>query len=332
MEYINPALRFEFREFCVSLYLRQIDDIFTMAELTPGVLPQNPNVSGDRRSRVQEYYEGIDWGNINDARKFLKVIGMVLSQSYIDPSQRSFLTKLCENSGLVVDGTDIFLSDGQGAEENLFKRQFPVGLPFGISKPSFAITASNDRQSLKYEVRSGQGLIKDDVYPDFSFTIFQEKLDIVKDTNRALRESLWAMNQTEHEKKFMRTYAEIFNMVDRHVPLMIPQAWIQWHSETKPNLREHGSSHADELYRLDFVAFWKNKRYAVLIDDISHYGRKLKNQWLANPERYSMRLKEDRRLQKQGWYVFRVSNWEIENDAILKEILSDFGEFIGLTS
>ncbi len=60
MELIAPSLRLEFREFCVGLVLRQIDDIFQMAEIQLGAIPENRNINGERRSRVEEYYATID--------------------------------------------------------------------------------------------------------------------------------------------------------------------------------------------------------------------------------------------------------------------------------
>ncbi|CRI65467.1 conserved hypothetical protein [Thiocapsa sp. KS1] len=330
MEYIKPELRLEFREFCVSLYLRQIDDIFSMAGFAPREVPQERSVSGDRRYRVQQYFEGIDWESPDDARRFLRVIGLVLSQTYVDSSQKESLARLCERSGLTVNGAEVFIPEDLGQESNLFKKQFPAGIPFGRQKPSFAITATIHGQSLQYEPQSGQGIINDDVYPDFTFQLFQDQLGIPKAANLTLKKSLLSMNQTEHERTFMQTYARQYNMAEAHVPLLIPQAWIQWHSATKRDLRDRGASHGDELYRVDFVAFWSNRRYVVLIDDISHYARKSDSRWFADEEIYSMRLKEDRRLQKQGWRVFRISNWEVKREAILQDAVNDFGDFVGL--
>ena len=111
------------------------------------------------------------------------------------------------------------------------------------------------------------------------------------------------------------------------VPVLVPQAWIQWHSLKKADLRAAGSSYAADLYRVDFVAFWNNRRFAILIDDISHYAVKGVGRWDANETQYSNRLKEDRKLRKEGWDVFRVSNWEIRNGG-LPEILADLREFL----
>src|SRR5258707_14585196 len=136
------------------------------------------------------------------------------------------------------------------------------------------------------------------------------------------------MNQTEAEKEFFIEYARSFEMALNDVPVLVPQAWIQWHSMTKANLRAEGSTIADELYRIDFVAFWKNRRYAVLIDDISHYGKSNERGWYADEESYAKRLKEDRKLRKEQWQVFRISNWEIRNRDTLPEILNDLRELM----
>ena len=134
-------------------------------------------------------------------------------------------------------------------------------------------------------------------------------------------------------ENFFVKYAKYFNMAySANIPALLPQAWIQWHSQPKRNLRAENSNHADDLYRVDFVTFWDNKRYVILIDDISHYAKKNKKFWCANEEQYSNRLKEDRKLRKEGWSVFRISNWEIRHDDLIEEILLDLQEFIGFNS
>jgi hypothetical protein len=323
MEIISPALRLEFREFCVGLVLRQIDDVFQMAGIQPGTIPTNRNVSGARRTRVEEYYASIDWTNAEDLQKFLKVLGLVISQTYISEDQKDFIRELCSTEGLVIEGHQVRLS-----EDDLFVKQFPVGLPFGVVKPDFAITAKEGGQSLNFELKTGIGIIWRDVYPNFDFQLFQSASGITSDTNLALKKALMGMNQTECEKVFFQSYAKCFGMADNHIPMLIPQAWIQWHSLPKRTLRSLNRSLADELYRVDFVAFWKNQRYAILVDDISHYAVKDANRWIADEESYSKRLEEDRKLQAEDWKIFRVSNWEIKHDRV-KEILADLRRFIG---
>ncbi len=146
-------------------------------------------------------------------------------------------------------------------------------------------------------------------------------------TNKKFKQALVDMNQSEYEKQFFLKYAKKFDMANKDIPVLIPQAWIQWHSQIKKNLRAISSAHKDELYRVDFVAFWENKRYVILVDDISHYAIKNNSRWYADEESYSKRLKEDRKLRKENWQVFRVSNWELRDEERSQVILEDLREF-----
>jgi hypothetical protein len=69
---------------------------------------------------------------------------------------------------------------------DLFEKQFPAGLPFGVPKPNFAITALDGQQSLKFELGSGIGIIWRDVYPSFDFRMFEESCGITSSTNWTL--------------------------------------------------------------------------------------------------------------------------------------------------
>lgn len=330
MEFISLAFRLEFREFCVGLVIRQIDDIFQMAGIKSGDIPSHLNINGERRRRVEEYYASIDWANQNDTEKFLTAIGLVLSQSYISQESKDFLVDLCKKEGWIINGYKVLLPTGESLKsDDLFKLQFPAGLPFGIPKPDFAITANDGGQSLKFELKSGIGIIWKDVYPNYDFEAFQTACGISRETNLALKKALIAMNQTESEKIFFRTYANHFGMADNKVPVLIPQAWIRWHSLSKPNLIAKNSPQANDVYRLDFVAFWRNQRFAIMIDDIGHYAVKRDNLWLADEASYSSRLDEDRKLQVEGWLVYRVSNWEIKDSQKIEEILLNLQKVIG---
>lgn len=328
MEYISLAFRLEFREFCVGLVLRQIDDIFQMAGIPIGHVSSSRNITGERRSRVEEYYASIDWTNEQDCKKFLTAVGLVLSQSYISKESKDSLSELCKKEGWLIEGYRIQFPDAK-INSDLFKLQFPAGLPFGVPKPDFAVTSNVGGQSLKFELKSGIGIIWQDVYPDFDFQLFQTACGINSETNLALKKALLAMNQTESEKTFFQMYAKHFKMAEDKVPILIPQAWIQWHSLSKQDLRTKKSHQADEPYRLDFVAFWKNKRFAILIDDISHYAVKRENQWIADEATYSKRLDEDRKLQGEGWNICRVSNWEMRNPEKVMDILVNLQSIIG---
>jgi very-short-patch-repair endonuclease len=207
--------------------------------------------------------------------------------------------------------------------EDLFKRQFPLGMPFGLHKPSVAAIPHNGSQKIYFEETENIGLIKENVYPNFTYSRLKECLAGTPIDSFELQQTLTNSCQTESEKKLFNFYVKNHVMWNENVPILIPQAWIQWHSNTKNELRSNNSSYAGDLYRVDFVAFWNNKRYAILIDDISHYAKKNYLYWNADEEKYSMRLKEDRKLRKEGWEVFRISNWEIRNEQYISEIVND---------
>lgn len=202
-------------------------------------------------------------------------------------------------------------------------------MPFGILKPDFTITAEKERQTLKYELQDGLGLLTEKVYPNFSFRMLEAFYGLDNSTNEVFKKALRDMNQTQYEKDFFLAYAKRFDMGNKDVPVLIPQAWIQWHSQPKRNLRSIGGTHGDELYRVDFVAFWNSKRYVILVDDISHYAVKQESIWRADEQSYSKRLKEDRKLRRENWQVFRVSNWELRDEEKIPGILEDLRKFIG---
>jgi hypothetical protein len=69
---ISKKTRNEFREFFVSYYLRQIEEEFDAADIQCDE-NFNPNLSGARRSKVEQYYHSINWLKGEDIRKILVV-------------------------------------------------------------------------------------------------------------------------------------------------------------------------------------------------------------------------------------------------------------------
>ena len=210
---------------------------------------------------------------------------------------------------------------------DLFRRQFPAGLPFGLAKPNLAFVPEKGTQVARFEDAADVGVLRENVYPDLTFENLQDHLrgkPFIISFPALLR-----ICQTQRERELFLSYEATYQMQSERVPVLIPQAWIQWHSKTKADLRSQGSSYAADLYRVDFVAFWNHKRFAILVDDISHYAKKMGGRWDADEEAYSKRLKEDRKLRKEGWEVFRVGNWELHREADESEILSDLQEHLG---
>jgi hypothetical protein len=117
------------------------------------------------------------------------------------------------------------------------------------------------------------------------------------------------------------------------IPAPIPQVWIQWHSESLPELREWGSPYSSQPQRIDFAMFWNNRRFALLLDGIQHYAVKEGGAWLASEEEYSKRLLEDRFLRINEWNVFRISNWELrgwrKDSSRARKVFGELEEFVG---
>jgi hypothetical protein len=158
-------------------------------------------------------------------------------------------------------------------------------------------------QKLHFELKAEMGILRQNIYPNFNFKKLETTFEPNKYSTNSIKKLLIDMNQTESEKSFFLSYAQTFKMAVEEVPVIIPQAWMQWYSLPKRNLRENNSSHVDKLYRIDFVAFWNNKRFAILVDDVSHYAKKNGTSWIADEESYSKKLKEDRKLRKEKWQV-----------------------------
>lgn len=271
-----------------------------------------------KRKQFTTYQEAIkDIDNIlSDSR-----LGIQYNEGYY-----TFIMKTEENNSPIIT-----FHGSETQSKDKFKQQFPFGLPFGWStKPDFDILAEKGTQRSGFSIKNGIWVLTEEVYPNFTFQKLEKMCGIDHDANENFKRALINMNQTKSEKLFFTSYGKRFNIANAEVPLLIPQAWIQWHSLSKKELRGVQSIHANEPCRIDLVAFWNNNRYAILVDDISHYAKKDNTEiWIANEEEYSKSLQEDRKLRKEGWNVFRLSNWETRNESMLQEILSDLREFIG---
>jgi REase_DpnII-MboI/AbiJ N-terminal domain 3 len=111
MELVSAALRHNFREFCSTLPLRLIDDMFTGCGIRPGEVDAEiaQNVSGARRGRVEEYYASLDWTNPVDAQRFLRVISFALLEEYVPASYKESLRRMYSDAGFRVDAVAISL-------------------------------------------------------------------------------------------------------------------------------------------------------------------------------------------------------------------------------
>ncbi len=110
MEMISKALRHNFREFCSTVPLRLINDMFQSCDIQPGNLPQDMRVSGERRTLVEQYYASLDWTRKTDAQRFLHVISFALVQDYVPQSYKDNLRQMYSKAGFRVEGDTVSFS------------------------------------------------------------------------------------------------------------------------------------------------------------------------------------------------------------------------------
>lgn len=116
---VSRATRNAFREFCSGwLVLRQIDDAFRGHGFIPDSDAQ-PDVGGQRRALVEEFYAGVDWGSTDHVRRFLLVIEDALDMARMStpdetalPNALAGLARALGRDGLLLD-LDSFTIEAQ---------------------------------------------------------------------------------------------------------------------------------------------------------------------------------------------------------------------------
>jgi hypothetical protein len=127
---------------------------------------------------------------------------------------------------------------------DLFHHQFPAGLPFGLIKPHVVLRPQGGTQVIQFEDASDIWVIRTGVYPSLAFAGLEAALKGTPITRTALQAKLPSIIQTPTESTFFQQYAAAHRMFTEEVPVLVPQAWIQWHSLRKDDLRTAGSSYA----------------------------------------------------------------------------------------
>jgi hypothetical protein len=89
---ISMKTRQAFRENMVAWVLRQISDAFDAARIGCD-LQYTPNVTGQRRTLVEQYYHTVDWTDATQVRQVLEVYETVLQR------QESILQGISDNDG-----------------------------------------------------------------------------------------------------------------------------------------------------------------------------------------------------------------------------------------
>jgi very-short-patch-repair endonuclease len=248
-------------------------------------------------------------------------------------------------------------------EPESFDDIFPMGLPVGQSKPNLTVNFVGGRQITTWKTIKGLAVLKGNVYPNFSLheyrswvmeqptleeltKITSEEEDTFSIGNYTVPSWVASLRlcQSQPECDFFKAYIKKYAVPYQKpksdgnngirsrdlqgVPALVPQVWIKWDNQSTRSLNRMGYD-ADSPYRVDFVIFWNNKMYIVLLDGIQHYAAKVNGRWDADEETYAARLKEDRLLRLQGWEVFRVGNWEIRDETRLSAVLEELRMLIG---
>jgi hypothetical protein len=251
--------------------------------------------------------------------------------------------------------------------EDIWARQYPYGgFCFGPDKPKIDLIQEKGKQVVRFGGSAVNGEIRGSVYPDFSLKhwwrfihdemgeewlrrlgIEEEKIEREPVHGNLLNMLIDA--RAPGEKDFIELFEylnpfgwtlyesgnwrEVKWEAPDWIPALIPQVWIQWHSDTIEELRKWDSPYTSQPQRIDFAMFWKNKRHAILIDGIQHYANREGSRWFASEEQYSKRLIEDRFLRMNDWRVFRISNWELrdwrEDITRALKVMHDLEEFVG---
>lgn len=149
---ISKKTRLELREYFVSTSLAEISNEFDSADV-PVDLTHVPNVGGQRRTLVEQYYHSIDWSRWADVRKFLFVYENVLAsleeragaeEEWADQMFK-FLLKWIERDGFSYAGS----------------RLTPLGKHYGLEHMSDAVGAL-DLPELHRQIQRMTAAVEDD--------------------------------------------------------------------------------------------------------------------------------------------------------------------------
>lgn len=113
VELVSARIRTAVREELVGWTLGQIADLFQAEGFTPDP-DHDPNLSGQRRTFVEQFYVRIDWSDWNNVRRFLRVVEAVLDdlrdREVRDPqfaevcaSNRRKIERLLARDGFAID-------------------------------------------------------------------------------------------------------------------------------------------------------------------------------------------------------------------------------------
>jgi very-short-patch-repair endonuclease len=316
-------LKTEFREFCVSyLVIRNINDIFTAAGIAQG--KSQKNLSGERRSLVEDYYASLNWESMESIRKFGKVLENTLLISKIGEEEKQGLRWLCEKHGFTVDknGYRVYLTTlgvGNSVKNLIFAA---TG-----AKPEiiFSDSVSNDIEIVKnadycliYDrpIKSHGLLWKElvDWWREREQLNEESDIEVSRKLYVRLRESL----DSKPEKLFWRIYFnKFYESFNEKLPALVPQVYLHYDPYT---LKQLQARRRLVRQRMDFLFLLSDRiRIVIEIDGKQHYAE----EDTASPRLYSEMVAEDRRLKLSGYEVYRFGGYELNSESAA-EIVEHF--------
>lgn len=95
-------------------------------------------------------------------------------------------------------------------------------------------------------------------------------------------------------------------------PALIPQVWLNW---VWASSEEHMRVLDDNPSRVDFAAFYKNRRHIVEIDGPNHYADfdETTRTYSVNERAYAFNLRVARSLEREGWKLTRIARIEVRD-------------------
>ncbi len=317
-------LKTEFREFCViHLYIRNINDIFAAATIEQG--KSEKNLSGERRSLVEDYYASLNWENMESIRKFVKVLENTLLISWIDDNGKQELRSLCEKHGFAVDkdGYRVYLTT-LGVGSNVKNLIFAAN---GL-KPEiiFSDSVSNDIEIVKNSAYcliydrpiKSHGLLWNELVDWWrEREQLNEESDI--EVSRKLYARLLQSLTSKPEKLFWKIYfKKFYESFKEKLPALIPQVYLHYDPYTLKQLQDQRRL---VRQRMDFLFLLSDRiRIVIEIDGKQHYAEEDR----ASPRLYSEMIAEDRRLKLSGYEVYRFGGYELSSESAAEIIVESF--------
>jgi HEPN domain-containing protein len=180
-ELLSKQLRDDFREVLTTFVLREIESIFEAGGLTPNE-QFIPNVGGQRRSLVEQYYANIDFSNRNDVVNLLRAYEELLfrlgPRTETDESAVEHVTRLKRR----IDHDGLKMQNGRFVLDSL--PQSTIDFPKALALSSESIAEHIEKARTKIAERDCSGAITN------AYTLVEEFLkEILRQTHTEFKES-----------------------------------------------------------------------------------------------------------------------------------------------